>query len=82
MPLAGVDGTIIPIAVLVIIFASVTTIVASYFKLQRHRGDAAALAEYRKLAERVTEQQGEMSAQLAELGERVKAVEKLLQSVG
>ncbi|MFI0906616.1 hypothetical protein ACH4TE_24280 [Streptomyces sioyaensis] len=73
---------IIPIAILVIIFASVTTIVASYFKLQRHRADAAALAEYRKLAEQVTEQQGEMSAQLAELGERVKAVEKLLQSVG
>lgn len=39
---------IIPIAVLVIIFASVTTIVASYFKLQRHRADAAALAEYRR----------------------------------
>jgi len=75
-------STIIPIAILVIIFASVTTIVASYFKLQRHRADAAALAEYRKLAKRVSEQQGAMSAQLAELGERVKAVEKLLQSVG
>ncbi|BCK69744.1 hypothetical protein CP981_20730 [Streptomyces platensis] len=73
---------IIPIAVLVIIFASVTTIVASYFKLQRHRADAAALAEYRGLAERVTAQQETMSAQLAELGDRVKAVEKLLQSVG
>ncbi|MCF3147946.1 GIL1 family protein [Streptomyces platensis] len=75
-------STIIPIAVLVIIFASVTTIVASYFKLQRHRADAAALAEYRGLAERVTAQQETMSAQLAELGDRVKAVEKLLQSVG
>ncbi|WP_435602465.1 hypothetical protein [Streptomyces sp. bgisy130] len=73
---------IIPIAVLVIIFASVTTIVASYFKLQRHRADAAALAEYRGLAERVTAQQETMTAQLAELGDRVKAVEKLLQSVG
>ncbi|MEU3988005.1 hypothetical protein OG301_20460 [Streptomyces platensis] len=73
---------IIPIAVLVIIFASVTTIVASYFKLQRHRADAAALAEYRGLAERVTAQQEAMSTQLAELGDRVKAVEKLLQSVG
>lgn len=73
---------IIPIAVLVIIFASVTTIVASYFRLQRHRADAAALAEYRGLAERVMAQQEAMSAQLAELGDRVKAVEKLLQSVG
>ncbi|MGW3007373.1 hypothetical protein ACWC9R_00830 [Streptomyces sp. NPDC001219] len=73
---------IIPIAVLVIIFASVTSIVASYFKLQRHRADAAALAEYRRLADRVVAQQETMSAQLAELGDRVKAVEKLLQSVG
>ncbi|MFD0167385.1 hypothetical protein ACFVJH_25055 [Streptomyces decoyicus] len=66
----------------VIIFASVTTIVVSYFRLQRHRADAAALAEYRSLAERVTVQQETMSAQLAELGDRVKAVEKLLHSVG
>ncbi|MGW8556313.1 hypothetical protein [Streptomyces tubercidicus] len=73
---------IIPIAVLVIIFASITTIVASYFRLQRHRADAAALAEYRGLADRVVAQQETMSAQLAELGDRVKAVEKLLQSVG
>ncbi|KOG38917.1 hypothetical protein [Streptomyces decoyicus] len=75
-------STIIPIAVLVIIFASVTTIVVSYFRLQRHRADAAALAEYRRLAERITVQQETVSAQLAELGDRVKAVEKLLHSVG
>ncbi|MET7799167.1 hypothetical protein [Streptomyces decoyicus] len=75
-------STIIPIAVLVIIFASVTTIVVSYFRLQRHRADAAALAEYRGLAERITVQQEAVSAQLAELGDRVKAVEKLLHSVG
>ncbi|MFJ5803058.1 hypothetical protein [Streptomyces decoyicus] len=75
-------STIIPIAVLVIIFASVATIVVSYFRLQRHRADAAALAEYRRLAERITVQQETVSAQLAELGDRVKAVEKLLHSVG
>ncbi|WP_328385521.1 hypothetical protein OHS81_16520 [Streptomyces sp. NBC_00400] len=75
-------STIIPIAVLVIIFGTVTTIVASYFKLQRHRADAAALAEYRKLAEQISVQQETVSAQLAELGDRVKAVEKLLHSVG
>ncbi|AOP50694.1 hypothetical protein [Streptomyces lydicus] len=76
------SSTIIPIAILLIVFASVTTIVASFFKLQRHRADAAALAEYRKLAERVTVQQETISAQLAELGTRVEAVEKLLRSVG
>ncbi|WP_030989656.1 hypothetical protein [Streptomyces sp. NRRL S-1813] len=75
-------STIIPIAVLVIIFASVTTIVVSYFRLQRHRADAAAMAEYRRLAERITVQQETVSAQLVELGDRVKAVEKLLHSVG
>ncbi|MEJ8649526.1 hypothetical protein WKI65_15875 [Streptomyces sp. MS1.AVA.3] len=75
-------STIIPIAVLVIIFASVTTIVVSYFRLQRHRADAASLAEYRSLAERGTVQQETMGAQLAELGDRGKAVEKLLHSVG
>ncbi|MCZ1008591.1 hypothetical protein [Streptomyces lydicus] len=76
------SSTIIPIAVLVIIFGAVTTIVVSYFKLQRHRADAAALAEYRKLAERFSAQQEAVGAQLAELGDRVKAVEKLLHSVG
>lgn len=76
------SSTIIPIAVITIIFASVVAIVSSYFKLQRHRADAAALAEYRKLAEQVAEGQQAVNARLAELGDRVKAVEKLLQSVG
>ncbi|MFJ9849022.1 hypothetical protein [Streptomyces sp. NPDC101150] len=75
-------STIIPIAVLTIVFASVVTIVASYFKLQRHRADAAALAEYRKLAEQIAAGQQATNDRLAELGDRVKAVEKLLQSVG
>ena len=57
-------------------------IVVSYFKLQRHRADAAALAEYRKLAEQVAAGQQAMNERLAELTDRVKAVEKLLQSVG
>ncbi|MFJ9415183.1 hypothetical protein ACIRPT_13575 [Streptomyces sp. NPDC101227] len=75
-------STIIPIAVLTIVFASVVTIVASYFKLQRHRADAAALAEYRKLAEQIAAGQQATNDRLTELGDRVKAVEKLLQSVG
>ncbi|MFG2138919.1 hypothetical protein [Streptomyces sp. NPDC048650] len=76
------SSTIIPITVIAIIFASVVAIVSSYFKLQRHRADAAALAEYRKLAEQVAVGQQAMNDRLAELGDRVKAVEKLLQSVG
>ncbi|MFE0374242.1 hypothetical protein ACFW1M_01405 [Streptomyces inhibens] len=75
-------STIIPIAILLMAFSSLTAIVTSYFKLQRHRADAAALTEYHKLADRVTAQQEATGAQLAELTDRVKAVEKLLQSVG
>ncbi|TJZ50341.1 hypothetical protein FCH28_23995 [Streptomyces piniterrae] len=75
-------STIIPIAVLLIIGGCITTIVASYFRLQRHRADAAALAEYRKFAEQVTTNQQAINDRLAELGDRVKAVEKLLASVG
>ncbi|ARF56550.1 hypothetical protein [Streptomyces gilvosporeus] len=75
-------STIIPITIILIAFASVVAIVVSYFKLQRHRADAAALAEYRKLAEQVAAGQQAMNERLTELTDRVKAVEKLLQSVG
>ncbi|MFI9050720.1 hypothetical protein [Streptomyces sp. NPDC053427] len=77
------DGsTIIPIAIIMIAFASVVAIVTSYFKLQRHRADAAALAEYRKLAEQIAANQQATNERLTELNDRIKAVEKLLQSVG
>ncbi|AJT65567.1 hypothetical protein [Streptomyces chattanoogensis] len=75
-------STVIPIAILLIAFASVVAIVTSYFKLQRHRADAAALAEYRELAAQVTAGQQAIDTRLTELGDRVAAVEKLLRSVG
>jgi type VI protein secretion system component VasK len=68
----------IPIA----IAAAVAVIVRGYFLLQRHRADAVAMASYRKLAEEAVAGQQELRAQMAQLTESVKAVEKLMREVG
>lgn len=54
----------------------------SYFRLQAHRADAVAMAEYRKLAENAVANQHELRAELARLTEKVTAVEKLMREVG
>ena len=54
----------------------------SYFRLQRHRADAVAMAHYRKLAEEAVTNQQELRAQLAELTAKVGAVEQLMREVG
>ncbi len=54
----------------------------SYFRLQRHRADAVAMAHYRKLAEEAVENQRVLRAQLAELTAKVSAVEQLMRDVG
>lgn len=74
-------GAIIAIAVVLIIVGGITASVVAYFRLQRHRADAVAMASYRKLAEEAVAQQESLRSQLAELGDRVKAVEALLRSV-
>ncbi|GAA2487356.1 hypothetical protein [Streptomyces gobitricini] len=74
-------GAIIAIAVVLIIVGGITASVVAYFRLQRHRADAVAMASYRKLAEEAVAQQESLRGQLAELGDRVKAVEALLRSV-
>ena len=74
-------GAIIAIAVVLITVGGVTASVVAYFRLQRHRADAVAMASYRKLAEEAVAQQESLRWQLAELGDRVKAVEALLRSV-
>jgi hypothetical protein len=56
--------------------------VASYFRLQRHRADAVAMASYRKLAEDAVANQQELRSQLEKLTESVRAVEKLMRDVG
>jgi predicted negative regulator of RcsB-dependent stress response len=62
--------------------AAVAVIVWSYFRLQAHRADAVANADYRKLAEEAVANQQELRSELAKLTEKVAAVEKLMRDVG
>ena len=75
-----------PIAVLLAIFipicAAVAVIVWNYFRLQRHRADAVAMAEYRKLAEEAVGNMTELRAEMTKLTEHVSAVEQLMRDVG
>jgi hypothetical protein len=86
MPLAssGVNFTAITISVgiIFVIGATIAVAVASYFRLQRHRADAVAMASYRKLAEDAVANQQELRSQLEKLTESVRAVEKLMRDVG
>jgi hypothetical protein len=66
----------------VCVCAAIAVIVWSYFRLQRHRADAVAMAHYRKLAEDAVASQQDLRAQLAQLTEHVRAVEKLMREVG
>ena len=70
------------LAIFVPICAAIAFLVWSYFRLQRHRADAVAMASYRKLAEEAVANQQELRAQLAQLTEHVRAVEKLMREVG
>ena len=86
MPLAssGVNFTAITISVgiIFVVGATIAIAVASYFRLQRHRADAVAMASYRKLAEDAVANQQELRSQLEKLTESVRAVEKLMRDVG
>ena len=44
-------GAVIAISIVLIVFAAAAAITLSYYRLQRHRSDAVALAGYRRLAE-------------------------------
>jgi hypothetical protein len=66
----------------VVVVLGIAIIVWSYFRLQSHRADAVAMAHYRKLAEEAVANQQDLRAQLAQLTEHVRAVEKLMREVG
>jgi predicted negative regulator of RcsB-dependent stress response len=61
---------------------SAAVICWSYFRLQQHRADAVAMANYRKLAEEAVANQQELRSELAKLTEKVATVEKLMRDVG
>jgi predicted negative regulator of RcsB-dependent stress response len=75
-----------PIGILAAIFipicAAVAVIVWNYYRLQRHRADAVAMAAYRKLAEEAVANMTELRAEMAKLTEHVSAVEQLMRDVG
>jgi len=80
----GTDFT--PIGVLLAIFvpicAAIAIIVWNYYRLQRHRADAVAMASYRKLAEEAVASMADVRSEMAKLAEHVSAVEQLMRDVG
>jgi predicted negative regulator of RcsB-dependent stress response len=84
--LASTGTNYTPIGIVAAIFvpicAAVALIVWSYFRLQRHRADAVAMASYRKLAEEAVASMTELRAEMAKLSEHVDAVEQLMRDVG
>jgi hypothetical protein len=83
---AGTTFNWTPFAVLLAVFvpvcSAIAVIVWSYFRLQRHRADAVAMASYRKLAEEAVANMTEMRAEMTKLAEHVSAVEQLMRDVG
>jgi uncharacterized protein YqfA (UPF0365 family) len=72
----------ISVGLILIIGAVIAITVSSYYRLQRHRADAVAMASYRKLAEEAVANQQELRAQLEKLTAHVQAVEQLMRDVG
>ena len=75
-------GIAIGLGIPAFICAAVAVIVWAYFRLQAHRADALAMAEYRRLAEQAVGNQQELRMELARLTEKVANVEKLMRDVG
>ena len=75
-----------PVGILAAIFvpicATVAVVLWNYYRLQRHRADAVAMASYRKLAEEAVANMAEVRAEVAKLTEHVHAVEQLMRDVG
>lgn len=84
--LASSGTNLTPIGIVAAIFvpicAAVAVIVWNYYRLQRHRADAVAMASYRKLAEEAVANMSDMRAEMAKLAEHVDAVEQLMRDVG
>jgi cbb3-type cytochrome oxidase subunit 3 len=87
IPVAATNSTnytaiTISVGLIFIIGAVIAITVSAYYRLQRHRADAVAMASYRKLAEEAVANQQELRAELEKLTAHVQAVEKLMRDVG
>ncbi len=84
--LASSGTNFTPIGIVASIFvpicAAIAVIVWNYYRLQRHRADAVAMASYRKLAEEAVSNMTELRAEMTKLSEHVSAVEQLMRNVG
>ncbi|WP_222849353.1 hypothetical protein [Trebonia kvetii] len=84
--LASNGTNLTPIGIVAAIFvpicAAIAIIVWNYFRLQRHRADAVAMASYRKLAEEAVASMTDLRSEMAKLAEHVSAVEQLMRDVG
>ncbi|MGV9295050.1 MULTISPECIES: hypothetical protein [Amycolatopsis] len=76
------SGGLTALAIVLVSIGGVTASVVSYFRLQRHRADAVALAGYRKLAQQAIANQQAIETRLTQLDDRLSEVENLLRSVG
>ena len=70
------------LAIFVPICAAIAIILWNWFRLQRHRADAVAMASYRKLAEEAVASMAELRSEMAKLSAHVSAVEQLMRDVG
>jgi len=84
--LASSGTNLTPIGIVAAIFvpicAAVAVIVWNYYRLQRHRSDAVAMAFYRKLAEEAVANMTELRGEMTKLAAHVSAVEQLMRDVG
>ncbi|MFI7443651.1 hypothetical protein [Nonomuraea indica] len=82
--MTDIKSIVLPIVIILIMAGGIAACVALYFRFERRRAEALAaeLAGYRELAERAAQRQEEAHARIADLAERVAAVERLLRSVG
>ncbi len=75
-------AVLITVGIPFVVCAAIAVIVWAYFRLQAHRADAVAMAEYRKLAEQAVANQQELRSEIARLTVKVETVEKLMREVG
>lgn len=80
--MTGISTNYAAITTTFVVGAVIAVVVWSYFQLRSHRADAVAMAAYRKLTEETAANQQELGAQLAQLTEKVQAVEQMMRDVG
>lgn len=78
----AIQVVLVSVGIPLVVLGSIAVIVVGYFRLQAHRADALAMANYRKLAEDAVANQEQLRNELSKLTEKVAAVEKLMRDVG